>query len=139
MMLEHEFRATTLHVLRKTVLAHAVAAGMPDERAVDVMLAIHELAANAVRHGAGSGQLRMQATAGTLHCQVRDAGPVSRSSEDLGSTEGEAPWPVQQGHGLWLVHKAADQVSMLSGPGGSQVTAVFALPSKFGDAPSAKA
>ena len=130
MVLEHEFRATTLHVLRETVLAHAVAAGMPDERAVDVMLAIHELAANAVRHGAGSGRLRMQATAGTLHCQVSDAGPASRGSKDLDSTEGKAPWPVRQGHGLWLVRKAADQVSMLSGSGGSQVTAVFALPHK---------
>ena len=47
--------------LREAVLAHATAAGMPEARAADVMLVVHELAANAVRHGAGASHLRMWA------------------------------------------------------------------------------
>jgi anti-sigma regulatory factor (Ser/Thr protein kinase) len=137
-MLDRQFDAATLRELRGTVLARAAAAGMPQSRAVDVMLAVHELAANAVRHGAGSGRLRMQVTAGALHCRVSDAGPVSRSGQaegdiaagqDPAGTAGRAgPWPCERTHGLWLVRQAADQVSVVSGAGGSVVTAVFGLP-----------
>jgi anti-sigma regulatory factor (Ser/Thr protein kinase) len=54
-MLDQEFGETTLRVLRETVPAHATDAGMPEGRALDVMLAVHELAANAVEHGGGPG------------------------------------------------------------------------------------
>ena len=75
-MLDQEFGATTLRVLRETVLAHATAAGMPEGRALDVMIAVHELAANAVKHGGGTGHLRMSVTNGELICQVSDPGPA---------------------------------------------------------------
>ena len=52
-MLEQEFDGAGLHMLRELVLTYATAAGMREDRAVEVMLAVHELAANAVRHGAG--------------------------------------------------------------------------------------
>ena len=47
-LLVQEFNAATLRFLREAVVAHASAAGLPEERAIDVMLAVHELAANAV-------------------------------------------------------------------------------------------
>lgn len=110
---DERFDAATLHSLREKVAACAAAAGMPKDRAVDVILAVHELAANAIRHGAGSGRLLMCAAAGALSCRVSDVGP------------GAGPWPLRQGHGLWIVRAVADQVSASSGPNGSQVTAVF--------------
>jgi anti-sigma regulatory factor (Ser/Thr protein kinase) len=76
-MLDQEFGETTLRVLRETVLAHATAAGMPEGRALDVMLAVHELAANAVKHGGGIGSLRMSVTNRELICQVSDPGSAS--------------------------------------------------------------
>jgi serine/threonine-protein kinase RsbW len=88
-------------------------ARVPHDRAADIALAVHELAASAVRHGAGSGRLVMRASEGSLSCQVTDAGP------------GAHPWPLQERHGLWIVHAAADKVTVSSGPDGSQVTAVF--------------
>ena len=75
--LDQEFGETTLRVLRETVLAHATAAGMPAGRALDVMLAVHELAANAVEHGGGTGRLRMSVTNRELICHVSDPGPAS--------------------------------------------------------------
>lgn len=123
MALDRAFDAGTLSELRKAVLAAAAAAGMPAERAGDVMLAVHELAANAVRHGAGEGWLSMSVTAGQLHCQVSDAGPDGNS----GRTAAAPPWPVQPGHGLWLVQASADQVAMASGPAGCRVTMVFTI------------
>ena len=123
-LLDQRFDGQTLHLLRAAVLAHAVAAGMPQHRAADVMLAVHELAANAVRHSAGAGRLRMQARSGALRVQVRDAGPASPDGhtgtgdldgQDIDDADG---WPCQPGHGLWLVRQVTDQVSVLCGQGG---------------------
>ena len=75
-MLDQRFGAGTLHVLRAAVREFAAGAGMPPGRADDVMIAVHELAANTVRHGAGTGRLRMWAAACALCCQVDDAGPL---------------------------------------------------------------
>jgi anti-sigma regulatory factor (Ser/Thr protein kinase) len=93
---------------------------MPEDRAMYVTLAVHELAANAVSHGAGSGRLLIHAAGGALRCQVSDAGP------------GTGPWPLRQGHGLWIVQAVADQVTASSGPHGSQITAVFGLQAEAG-------
>jgi histidine kinase-like protein len=57
LLLNQPFDANTLHQLRAAVLAHATQAGQPEHCASDVMLAVHELAANTVRHGAGTGRL----------------------------------------------------------------------------------
>jgi serine/threonine-protein kinase RsbW len=110
---DERFDASTLHLLREQVAACAAVAGMPEDRAVDVILAVHELTANAVTHGAGAGRLLMRAAAGALHAQVSDNGP------------GAGPWPARQGHGLWLVRAVADEVTASSGPHGSRVTAMF--------------
>lgn len=128
MALDQAFDAATLHLLRAAVRAHASAAGMPEERATDVMLAAHELAANAVRHGAGSGRLRMDITAGLLCCQVSEVG---RAGPDGRAGRGAAapPWPVVPGHGLWVAQNTADRMSMAAGADWSVVTAVFVLPS----------
>ena len=56
-LLDQRFEANTLYQLRAAVLAHAVQAGLPEHHASEVMLAVHELAANTVRHGAGAGRL----------------------------------------------------------------------------------
>jgi len=118
----------------RAVLSHAVEAGMPKDRARDVMLAAHELAANAVRHGAGTGRLQMRAEDGMLGVQVHDAGPASRTGpagtaglagQDIPG--GDGGWPLRPGHGLWVVRQVADQVSVWRGPVGPVVTAAFAL------------
>src|SRR5215472_13447835 len=72
--LDREFNSASLAGLREAVLAFAAARGMSRGRATDVMLAVHELAANAVRHGPGHGRLRMRVTARTLRCEVSDPG-----------------------------------------------------------------
>jgi anti-sigma regulatory factor (Ser/Thr protein kinase) len=127
-----EFDGDALAGLREAVLGCATACGMPEDRAVDVMLTVHELAANAVRHGPGHGRLRLRVTASTLHCEVSDPGPSSRVLDGTGGqapgAPGAVPWPVEQGHGLWLVQQVADHLRVTSGPHGSLITAVFALP-----------
>jgi anti-sigma regulatory factor (Ser/Thr protein kinase) len=144
---ELAFSAATLHEVREAVVARAAMAGIAGDRAIDVMLAVHELAANAVRHGAGRGRLRMHVTAGSLYWEISDAGranPDGRARLDVQAGNGTrpaagrprgfggSPWPVEPGHGLWLVCQVCDEVSAASGPGGSRVTAVFSLPAGTG-------
>jgi anti-sigma regulatory factor (Ser/Thr protein kinase) len=136
-LLDHRFDAQRLSRLRAAVLAHAVEAGMPEDRARDVTLAANELAANAIRHGAGTGRLQMQAGDGMLRVQVHDAGPASRNGQagNAGLNAQDTPgggaddgWLLQPGHGLWVVRRVADQMSVWRGPDGTVVTAAFALP-----------
>ena len=125
-LLDHRFDARGLYLLRTVVLAHAVEAGMPENRARDVMLAAHELAANAVRHGAGTGRLQMRAEDGMLRVQVHDAGPASLDGQvgtagldgqDIPVGGRDSAWPHRPGHGLWVVRQVSDQMSVWRGAG----------------------
>jgi len=114
------FDSATLHVLRAEVQAHACQAGMPEDRAGDLVLAVHELTANAIRHGAGGGRLRMWNLGGALRCQVDDGDPPGQAVMNA--------LPNMPGHGLWVVRQVADQVQILSGQRGTRATITFDLP-----------
>ena len=133
-ILDQFFDADSLYALRAAVAAHAAEAGLSPGRSDDLVIAVHELAANAVRHGGGTGQLRIRIAAGKLRCQVTDQGNALANGHlptvpsGLGSGPAVQPWPYQPGHGLWLVRRAADQLTVTTGPRGSQVTVSFTLP-----------
>jgi anti-sigma regulatory factor (Ser/Thr protein kinase) len=138
LLLDQEFDSGTLYALRAAVQAHASQAGLPEDRVGEVVLAIHELAANAIAHGAGHGRLRMWERAGALSCEIVDAGPVGAgrptgpspggAGRPTGPSEAADPWPAVDGHGLWLVRQVADQLDLRSGPRGTQAVVTFALP-----------
>ena len=133
LLLEADFGSGPLYSLRQAVAAHASAAGMPAAQVRDVTIAVQELAANAVRHGAGRGRLRMWRRDGALVCQVHDTGPGPRdgrtAARDGAAADADAAagWPYPHGHGLWLARQVADEMSVTSGPGGTCATVVFAL------------
>jgi anti-sigma regulatory factor (Ser/Thr protein kinase) len=100
------------------------------------MLAVNELAANAVRHGGGTGRLRISALPGVLRRQVDDGGSASRKAQASSASQGNPDrmndgtpsWPYQAGHGLWLVRAIADMMDIQTGSGGSRVAVTFTLP-----------
>src|SRR5580704_16283973 len=51
LILDQAFDEDSLYALRAAVAAHATQAGLAPGRADDLVIAVHELAANAVRHG----------------------------------------------------------------------------------------
>jgi anti-sigma regulatory factor (Ser/Thr protein kinase) len=136
---DQSFDGDSLYAVRATVAAYASEAGIQEGRLRNVVLAVHELAANAVRHGAGQGRLRLWVTAGGIRCEVTDAGtPAAGADGGDGpgpgfpgadgpgpGSPGAAPWPVAHGHGLWLVREIADQVSLESGPSGTVAVVSF--------------
>ena len=81
----------------------------------------------------------MRITGRELICQVSDLGPAARNGQipgmqpatlHPGATSLGQPWSYEPGHGLWLVRQVADHINVVSGPAGSQVTAVFAFVAK---------
>lgn len=127
-VLEQDFDAGSLYALRSAVAAHAAAAGLPPGRVYDVVAVAHELAANAVRHGAGRGRLRLRAAHGVLTCQVSDDGPAPAGG-DSKSGAAKTPWPARHSHGLWVIGQVADQFTIGNGPAGTTATATFNLSS----------
>ncbi len=114
LFLDERFDARTLYQLRSAVAAHVAEFGVPVQRARDILIAVHELASNTVRHGAGHGRLCAWTDQRTLIWTVAD-GPAP---DDLAPpdylvatlmTAADLPWPVVPGHGLWLISQVADR------------------------------
>ena len=131
--LVQEFNAGSLYALRAAVSAHAAAAGVSRHRVYDITAAVHELAANAVLHGAGHGSLRLWAQDEYLWCAVADDratrngdGPPVPGDARAHDADG-SPWPVVHGHGLWMVGEIADDVRVDRGHAGTVITARFAI------------
>ena len=122
-VLDQEFDSGTLYRLRAAVQAHADQAGLSEDRATEVVLAVHELAANAIAHGAGRGRLRLWDLTGSLSCEITDAGTPGTTD----SSETADPWPAADGHGLWLVRQVADHLDLRSGPHGTTAVVTFAF------------
>jgi anti-sigma regulatory factor (Ser/Thr protein kinase) len=128
-VLEQAFDRFSLDALRAAVAAHAFRAGAPPAQAGDLVLVVHELAANAVVHGAGRGRLRAWRDGQAMHCEVSDDGPRPGTGDAARwpQAAGTAWWPAERGHGLWVVSQLADQTSLRSGPGGTLASARLPL------------
>ena len=137
-VLDQCFDASSLSALRIAAQACVVRAGMPAERATDIVVALHELAANAVRHGAGSGRLRIWDHIGALYCRVDDDGQAAAPSKghagagrDGAGSAGQNladRWPREPGHGLWLAREVADQMTLRSDSRGTIAVITFVMP-----------
>ena len=127
LLLDLGFSGGLLYAMRQSVAAHAAAAGMSTARTGDMTIAVHELAANAVRHGAGLGRVRIWNTGEALRCEVTDDGPPRAADSTRTRARDSAAWHRDPGHGLWLIRRVADQASVQTGPAGTVATLSFAL------------
>jgi anti-sigma regulatory factor (Ser/Thr protein kinase) len=138
--LEQPFDGDSLYALRAAVAAHGSQAGLSEGRTRDLVLVVHELAVNAVRHGAGHGRLRLWMTRDEVHCEVADDtrppgadGAQPPGADGAGPAAGAmtsgaaAQWQIEPGHGLWLVRRVADEASVQSGPAGTVAAVSFRL------------
>jgi anti-sigma regulatory factor (Ser/Thr protein kinase) len=127
-VLDLAFDPGALALLRRETRACAIRFGLSHNRAADMVLAIHELAANKIVHGGGAGRLRIWKLAGALQCQVDDGG-FMRSTGPSGAPGSAAvnSLPREPGHGLSAVWQLADQAQLLSGPRGTRVIIAFDL------------
>ena len=113
--LEQQFDSTNLVSLRSAVAAHGSALGLPGSRVNDLVLVAHELASNAVRHGGGSGRLRVWRVDGSVFCEVADAGDgfLYQPPEHMPSVNATG------GRGLWIIARLADRIHVESDENGT--------------------
>jgi len=127
--------------LRRLVAGQCAAAGLTGSRLDDFVLAVHEIAANAIVHAGAGGRLILRRAANGLRCLVADTIPNSavtcpapRSGvrpdlpdlPDLPAEPGE-PIGADSGRGLWLAATLADELSITSGPDSTIVSLYMRL------------
>ena len=115
---------TDLAAVRALVYRYAKQAGLPEHRALDLVLAVSEVAANTVRHAKSPGSLKIWYDSDEIVCQIQDEGIIAdplagRRQPSLGATGG---------HGLWIVNQVCDEVEMRSDETGTTIRLHMELP-----------
>ena len=127
--------------LRRQVAAQCAAAGLTGTRLDDFVLAVHEIAANAIVHAGAGGRLILRRAASGLRCLVADTIPKGTvscpapRSADMRETAAAAvaeaepgePIGADSGRGLWLAATLADELSITSGPDSTIVSLYMRL------------
>jgi len=116
---------TDLSAVRAVVHRCARQAGLPEARAIDLVLAVSEVAANTVRHAKSPGSLKIWYDSDEIICQVHDEGFIA----DPLAGQRRPSLEAMGGHGLWIVHRVCDEVELRSDETGTTIRLHMALPS----------
>lgn len=122
------FSVGDLRDLRHAVAGWAAWAGLQGQRAADFVIAVHEIATNAIRHGSPVAHLALRITGTAAQAEVSDSGhwPLEPST---------GPAPAGLGMGLHVARRVCDQVTIHRGASGSTVIAQMSLPGTTPPAP----
>jgi anti-sigma regulatory factor (Ser/Thr protein kinase) len=120
------FSPGQLAAIRGRISRFAAGAGLNDEGREDFVTAVNEALTNVVRHGGGTGTLRLWHDH-DLVCEVCDTGPGFDARIYAGRTTRPAA-SGSGGLGLWLVRRLSPRSEIHSGPGGTRVRIVAPLP-----------
>lgn len=100
-----EFNSWDLHDVRKLVATSLTGLGFDAVRAEDVVLAVNEIATNAVEHGSARAEIQLWSTRDGLICEIHDSGGAL--DEPLPGLK--APHPAEpRGRGLWIARQLCD-------------------------------
>jgi serine/threonine-protein kinase RsbW len=123
-MLTRSFDLGSLRALRQAVV-DCVGNQLGDLARSEFVLAIHEIATNAVRHGGGTGELRLWQEDTSLCCEIVDYG----KGIPRGRLASHRPRPGHiGGWGLWLARQICASVDIQTGADGTRVRLRYPLP-----------
>ncbi|GAA1894545.1 hypothetical protein GCM10009837_15680 [Streptomyces durmitorensis] len=126
-LLELPFTMADLARLRLQVTRRAEDAGLCEPRLSDFVLAVHEVASNAVVHGGGKGRIHLAHTDEGLRCVITDSGlGPTRPKPCESATLPEAD-EAENGRGLWLAQALTDHFDVTACAAGTRVTLVALL------------
>jgi len=108
---------TDLAAIRAVVHRYAVKAGLSEARAIDLVLAVSEVAANTVRHAKSPGSLQIWYDTKEIVCQIQDEGTIT----DPLAGRRRPSLQARGGHGLWIVNEVCDQVEIASDETGTTI------------------
>jgi anti-sigma regulatory factor (Ser/Thr protein kinase) len=91
--------------LRQVIASHVARAGLPATRCEDFVLAVTEVATNALEHGAPPAAVCLWTTSASVICQITDNGRFTQPLAGL------LPPRANQyrARGLWIAHQLCDQ------------------------------
>jgi len=115
---------TDLAAIRAIVYRYAIRAGLTEARAIDLVLAVSEVAANTVRHAKSPGSLKIWYDTEEIVCQIEDEGIIA----DPLAGRRRPSLDALGGHGLWIVYQVCDQVDMRSDETGTAIRLHMKLP-----------
>jgi anti-sigma regulatory factor (Ser/Thr protein kinase) len=115
---------TDLAAIRAVVYRYALQAGLTEARAIDLTLAVSEVAANTVKHAKSPGSLKIWYDTKEIVCQIHDEGVIT----DPLAGRRQPSLDAQGGHGLWIVNQVCDQVEMKSDETGTTIRLHMNLP-----------
>jgi anti-sigma regulatory factor (Ser/Thr protein kinase) len=115
---------TDLAAIRTVVHRYAIQAGLSEARAIDLTLAVSEVAANTVKHAKSPGNLNIWYDANEIICQIHDEGVITDRLAGRREPSLDAPG----GHGLWIVNQVCDRVEIQSGENGTTIRLHMNLP-----------
>jgi anti-sigma regulatory factor (Ser/Thr protein kinase) len=115
---------TDLAAIRAVVHRYAIKAGLTETRAIDLVLAVSEVAANTVRHAKSPGSLKIWYDTDEIVCQIHDHGIISDPLAGRRRPSLEA----MGGHGLWIVYQICDEVELRSDETGTTIRLHMELP-----------
>jgi anti-sigma regulatory factor (Ser/Thr protein kinase) len=115
---------TDLAAVRAVVYRYAKQAGLPEHRAIDLVLAVSEVAANTVRHAKSPGSLKIWYDTQEIICQIQDDGII----RDSLAGQRRPSLDAMGGHGLWIVRQVCDDVEMHSDESGTTIRLHMKLP-----------
>lgn len=121
-VVRHTYRSD-LSQVRVLVLEAARLAGLAEDRASDLVLAVSEVAANTLRHTRSAGTLAIWHDEDEVICEIRDEGVIT----DPQAGQHRPPATASGGHGLWIVYQVCDQVELTSDATGTTVRMHMAL------------
>ncbi|GLV49921.1 hypothetical protein TBS_04980 [Thermobispora bispora] len=122
---EITFTRTELRDVRRMAAAEARRLGMDEDATAELMVAVSEVATNAVLHGAPPATARVWDEGGELLVEIRDEGRTWRPEAPPGLTR---PAGLSTGGmGLWVARRLCKDLSVETGPGGTTVTMRFTL------------
>jgi anti-sigma regulatory factor (Ser/Thr protein kinase) len=111
------FSAWQLHEVRTAVEGALSGRGYERERVEDIVLAVNEVATNAVEHGTPEAQLSLWTGGHGLLCEIDDAGTLRDPLPGL-----QAPHPAEpRGRGVWIARQLCDSLHVWADTRGTHV------------------
>ena len=115
---EMTFTVDLLPDVRRFAAAHGRGFGLDDDATVDLMIAINELATNAVRHGSPLAWLRMWSADDRMCAEIHDSGnwtPLAAPGHVPPAADAEGKM------GIWITRQICSAVDITTGDDGTTV------------------
>jgi anti-sigma regulatory factor (Ser/Thr protein kinase) len=117
------FTAGQLALVRGIAEARAAQFGLTEAKLDDLVLAVHEIAANSVRHGGGDGRFRLWREGRSLVAEITDRGII----DDPLAGRAHPGFGTERGRGLWIANQVCDLVQIRTYPTGTVVRLYVSL------------